>query len=71
MSLKRAELKSFDGGSYTAAVRMDGGYKTDLEGVPVARNLPSIEMVAGRMVAVQFLNDTSPREAVIIAVYTP
>lgn len=71
MSLKKAELKSFDSGSCTAAIRMDGGYKADLEGVPVARNLPSVEMVAGRMAVVQFFNDASPREAVIIAVYTP
>ncbi len=71
MSIKKAELKSFDGGSYTASVRMDGGYKVDLEGVAVARNLPAIDMVAGRMAVVQFFNDAIPREAVVIAVYVP
>jgi hypothetical protein len=71
MSVRKAELKSFDSGTYTAAVRMDGGYKVDLEGIAVARNLPSAEMIAGRSVVMQYFSDTNPREAVVIAIYVP
>ncbi|MFA5309661.1 MAG: hypothetical protein WC370_09295 [Dehalococcoidales bacterium] len=70
MSLRKAELKSFNSGDYTATVRLSSGYKVYLEDVTVARNLPAAEMVAGRKVAVIFFDDNNPREAVVTAVYT-
>jgi hypothetical protein len=70
MKLKKAELKSFNSSNYTATVRMTSSYKVYLEDVTVARNLPSTEMVAGRRVAVVFFDENSPREAVVVAVYT-
>ena len=70
MSLRKAELRSFNSGNYTATVRLASGYKVYLEDVAVARNLPSGEMVAGRKVAVIFFDDNNPREAVVAAVYT-
>jgi hypothetical protein len=70
MKLKKAELISFSSGNYTATVRMAGSYKVYLEDVAVARNLPSAEMVAGRRVAVVFFDEYSPRETVVVAVYT-
>jgi hypothetical protein len=70
MSLRKAELRSFNSGNYTATVRLASGYKVYLEDVAVARNLPSAEMVAGRKVAVIFFDDNNPREAVVMAVYT-
>jgi hypothetical protein len=69
MSLRKGELKSFDSGNYKATIRLAGGYKVFLEEVTVARNIPAIEMVAGRKVAVIFFDDNNPREAVITAVY--
>ncbi len=69
MTLKKATLKSFNSGSYTATVRLAGSYKVYLEDVAVARNLPSAEMVAGRKVAVIFFDEHNPKEAVIMAVY--
>jgi hypothetical protein len=36
----------------------------------VARNLPSAEMVTGRKVAVIFFEENSPKDAVIVAVYS-
>ncbi len=36
----------------------------------MARNLPTAEMVTGRKVAVIFFDEYSPREAVVVAVYT-
>ncbi len=70
MKIKKAELRSFNSSAYTATVRMAGSYKVYLEDVIVARNLPSAEMVAGRRVAVLFFDEHSPKEAVVIAVYT-
>jgi hypothetical protein len=70
MSLRKAELRSFDSGNYLATIRLASGYKVYLEDVAVARNLPSAEMVVGRKVAVIFFDDNNPREAVVAAVYT-
>ncbi len=69
-SLRKGILKSFSSGSYTATVQLAGSYKAYLEGVPVARNLPSAEMIAGRKVAVIFFDENNAREAVVVAVYT-
>jgi hypothetical protein len=70
MKLKKAELRGFSSGNYTATVRLAGSYKVYLEDVAVARNLPAVEMVTGRQVAVLFFDEYSPREAVVVAVYT-
>lgn len=69
MSIKQAELKSFNSTAYTATVCLSGNYKAFLEDVPVARNLPSVEMLAGRRVAVIFFDENNPEEAVVAAVY--
>jgi len=70
MKFRKAELRSFNSGSYSATVRLAGSYKVYLEDVAVARNLPAAEMVAGRRLAVLFFDEHSPGEAVVVAVYT-
>ena len=70
MSLKKAVLKSFNSGDYTATVQLTGSYKVYLESIPVARNIPAAEMALGRKVAVVFFHEHNPKEAVVIAVYT-
>ena len=70
MSVRKAILKSFNSGNYTATVQISGSYKAYLEGIPVARNLPAAEMALGRKVAVIFFDEHNPKEAVVIAVYT-
>ena len=70
MRLKKATLKSFDSGNYTATVQLAGSYKVYLEDVVVAQNLPAAEMTAGRKVAVIFFDEHNPKEAVVIAVYS-
>ncbi len=70
MSLRKGVLQSFNSGDYTATVQLAGSYKVYLEGVTVARNLPTGEMTAGRKVAVIFFDEHNPREAVVVAVYT-
>jgi len=70
MGLRKAILRSFDSGSYTATVQLVGSHKVYLEGVPVARNMPAGEMAVGRKVAVVFFDAHNAREAVVAAVYT-
>ena len=70
MKLRKAELRGFNSGNYTATVRLASSYKVYLEDIAVARNLPSAEMVTGRKVAVVFFDEHNPKEAVVVAVYT-
>jgi len=68
--LRKALLKSFNATDYTATIQLSGSYKAYLEDITVARNLSTAEMAPGRKVAVVFFNEHSPKEAVVIAVYT-
>jgi len=70
MKLRKAVLKSFNSGNYTATVQLAGSYKVYLEDVAVARNLPAAEMITGRKTAVLFFDEYNPKEAVVVAVYT-
>lgn len=70
MRLRKAVLRSFNSGNYTATVQITGSYKVYLEDVAVARNLPVTEMTTGRKVAVIFFDEHNPKEAVVVAVYT-
>ncbi len=70
MDLRKAVLRSFDSGSYTATVQLAGSHKVYLEDITVARNLPAAEMTAGRKVAVIFFDAHNAKEAVVVAVYT-
>jgi hypothetical protein len=69
MTVKKAILRSFDSGSYTATIEIAGSSKTYLEGVSVARNLPEAEMVVGRKLAVIFFDEHNVKDAVVTAVY--
>jgi hypothetical protein len=70
MKLRKGVLKSFDSGNYKATVRLASSYKVYLEDIAVARNLPSVEMVTGRKVALVFFDEHNPKDAVVVAVYT-
>jgi len=70
MNLRKAILKSFNSGDYTATIQLTGSYKAYLEGVTVARNIPAAEMALGRKVAVIFFDDNNAKEVVVVAVYT-
>jgi len=70
MSLRKAILKSFNSGNYTATIQLSGSYKAYLEGVAVARDIPAAEMALGRKLAVVFFDEHNAREAVVVAVYT-
>jgi hypothetical protein len=66
---KKAILKVWNSGSYTATIQIAGSSKSYLEGVKVARNLPSVEMIAGRNLLVYFADKSNASDAVVIAVY--
>ena len=70
MSVRKAILKSFNSGDYTATVQVTGSYKAYLEDIAVARNIQTAEMTPGRKLAVIFFDEHNPREAVAVAVYT-
>ena len=70
MSLRKAILKGFNSGDYTATVQLTGSHTAYLEGVAVARNLQVAEMVLGRRVVVVFFDENNAKDAVVIAVYT-
>jgi hypothetical protein len=69
MIVKKAVLRSFDSGNYTATIEISGSGKTYLEGVPVAHNLPAGEITAGRKLAVLFFDEHNVKDAVVVAVY--
>ncbi len=70
MELRRGVVKCFDAGTYRATVQLAGGLAVWLEGIAVARNIPSAEMVAGRSCALVFFDPANPGDGVIVAVYT-
>jgi hypothetical protein len=66
---KKGILKAWYSGSYTATVQITGSARTYLEGVKVAKNIASAEMVTGRNVLVYFFDKSNAGDAVVIAVY--
>ena len=70
MELRKGTVKSFDSGSYKATIQVAGSLATWLQNVPVARNIPAAEMVAGRSCAVLLFDPANPADAVVMAVYT-
>ncbi len=67
--MKKAILRSFNSGTYTATIEIVGSRKSYLEDVAVARNLPVSEMTSGRKLTVVFFDEHNAKEAVVIAVY--
>lgn len=70
MQVRKGVIKGFDSESYKATVQVAGSLSVWLEGVPVARNIPSGEMVAGRQCALIFFDEANPQDAVVAAVYS-
>jgi len=69
MEVRRGVIKGFDSGSYKATVQVAGSLSVWLEGIMVARNIPSSEMITGRRCALIFFDETNPEDAVLVAVY--
>ena len=69
MNIRRGEVKSFNSTAYTATVQLAGSLSVWLSDVPVARNIATAEMVAGRRCAVPSFDESNHQDAVVIAVY--
>lgn len=70
MEIRKGIVKGFNAATYKATVQVAGSLFVWLEGVSVARNISSSEMVVGRECAVIFFDETNPQDAVLVAVYT-
>jgi hypothetical protein len=70
MEIKHGTLRAFDSGTYKATVEVAGSIAVWLAGVPVARNIASAELTAGRNVAVVFFDASNPNDGVVYAVWT-
>ena len=68
--IKKGILKSWDSTNYLASVQLIGSLSVWLNNLPVTRGLEAADMVAGRSVAVLFLDPGNPADAVVIAVWT-
>ena len=62
-------LKVWDNVNYKAAVQLTGSLTTYFDSINVARNIADAAMIIGRHVIVA-IPEGSPRDAVVIAVYT-
>ncbi len=69
LGIKKGTLRSFDSGNYTATLEITGSGKSFLQGVRVARNIPTNEMINGRNVLVVFMDEHNTKDAVVVAVY--
>ena len=70
MEIRRGVLRAFDSQNYKATVEIAGSIAVWLTGVPVARNIASADLVAGRNVALLFFDPANPNDAVLAAVWT-
>jgi hypothetical protein len=70
MNVRRGVVKNFNAVTYKATVQVAGSLSVWLEEVPVARNIASGEMVAGRRCALIFFSASDPRDALLVGVYT-
>ena len=50
METRKAVLKGFDAGAYLATVQISGSLSVWLQGVPVARNIPTAEMITAKAI---------------------
>lgn len=65
----RGTIESFDSGSYTATVRLDGSAAGVLTGVPVNAGLSSAAVTAGTRCIIDTAAQANPSLFVVIAVF--
>lgn len=70
MATYRATIVSFDAGTWTASLRLDGSQPQTLDSVRTARNIASGDMSAGRRVILDTGDHNDPADAVVTAVFT-
>lgn len=70
MTIKKGVIKSFSSSTYKATVQMEGSLSVWVSSIPVARNISSSQLQAGRRCAVLFFSEDNQNDAVVLAVYT-
>jgi molybdopterin-binding protein len=69
MAVYRGKIVSFDSGTWTAVIRLDGSAAQTLTSVATARNIASAEMTAGRRVVLDSGDHNNPADFVVTAVW--
>ncbi len=69
MKVRKAILKGFNSTDYTAVLQLTESSKIYLEGITVARNIPSAEMIIERQVIVCFSDEYNSKDALVTAVF--
>jgi molybdopterin-binding protein len=69
MSIFRGRVVSFDSGTWTATIRLDGSSPQTLTTIATARNIASAEMTAGRRVLMDTGDHSDPTDFVVTTVY--
>ncbi|MBI2767644.1 MAG: hypothetical protein HYX53_17235 [Chloroflexi bacterium] len=70
MPTYRGTLVSFNSGTYTASVRLDGSQAQSLDNVRVSRGIAAAEMVATRRVLIDTGDTGDLGDVVLYAVHT-
>ncbi|MDE3078252.1 MAG: hypothetical protein KGJ86_22740, partial [Chloroflexota bacterium] len=65
----KGTLRSFDAGSYTATVQLDGSLFVYLPGIPVNRGIGAAVMIAGASVALAVFDANNPADAMVVGVW--
>jgi hypothetical protein len=68
--IKKGVLKGFSASGYLATVQIAGSLSVWLEDIPTSRAIEADQMIAGRNVAVLFLDPGNPADCVVVAVWT-
>lgn len=69
MAVYRGKIVSFNAGTWTAVIRLDGSAAQTLTGVATARNIAAAEMTAGRKVVLDSGDHNNPTDFVVTAVW--
>jgi len=71
MAQLRGTVISFDSGTHTAVIRLDGSAAQTLRSVATNRGIASGDMTAGRAVVLDTGDHNHPADFVVTTVFTP
>lgn len=68
-TFKKATIRSYDAASHEAVVQIEGSLDVWLGPIPVATDIPPLEVQAGRQCAVLFFREGDAADAVVVTVH--
>lgn len=68
-TIKRGTIRGYDAAEHRASVQVTGSLAVYLPAVPVATDVPSAAVVAGRECGVVFFTDDDPADAVVVTIH--